>query len=197
MEISSERKEQIHYLAKKVNVASEKYQLIHATFAIEKLLDDSRKALYIDEFKAIREQIAEAKANSNKETVEFLLNKARGLSSNFQNTKIQVEYLPQIREGCARTYRTSNGVFSISLPESMKDLRDSEGKIDFSKMKELRSLMAHELGHIMLHADFLGPNKKEMTELEESEADYFAEALILLRKERNQEIHEDQKYNGI
>lgn len=193
MDVRTDRKEIIHGLAERVNAASEKYQLIHATFAIEKIQDDIRKELYRNEFKSIREQIAIARSESNKETVEFLLNKARGLSSNYQNTKVQVEYLPQINEGCARTYRTANGVFSISLPESMKDLREN-GEIDFEKMKELRKLMAHELGHIMLHADFLGPTRKEMTEVEEAEADYFAEVLIELRKKRNKEIHENQKY---
>ncbi len=194
MAIEDARKEEILRLAKDVNAASEKYQLIHATFAIEKLQDDVRKKLYADEFKSLRNLMAEAKEESNKETVEFLLNKAMLLRSSFSNTKIQVEYLKHITDECARTHRTHNGVFIISIPEDYMNLRDEDGKINFDKMKKLRRLMAHELGHIMLHADFLGPKRKSMTDCEEVEADYFAEQLISLRIERNKEIHENQHY---
>lgn len=193
MDLPDERKKEISEFAEIANSTSEEYQLIHATFAIENLQNEARKKLYGNEYESIRKEISEAE-KTNKEAIALLLNKAEGLKSRFQNISIQVQYLSKLRYGCARTYRTENGVFFISLPEEMKKVRDKNGKIDFEKMKDLRKLMAHELGHVVLHTDSLGPIQKEISDCEEAEADFFSDVLIDLRKKRNIEIHEDKNY---
>ena len=190
-----EEKARIYKVAKKVNDASEKYQLIHAMFAIEKRHKENQKDRFSDVFEEIRNKLCQEIDDSEKEDLKKRVAEVRAESS--KNAKITVDYLSQIKYGCARTVsKDYDDGFVIMLPQSMENIRDEYGNINFSELKKLRKLMAHELGHIMLHADSL-KNCEKMTDRQEEEADYFAKKLIELRKKRNEEIHKNNNYENI
>lgn len=194
--LEEHRKDEILAKASEVNAASEKYQLIHATFAIEKLFKDKIQQTYAAEFSAIREELLEA---SDADKQQELMHRAKKLQKeSTQKIRVIVEYLPQIKYGSARITKTENNNFQIILPKEMENIRKTDGTIDFEKLKDLRRLMAHELGHIMLHSGVLDEqNVKDVNDGSDEEADFFAETLIDLRKQRNLEIHEDSHYREI
>lgn len=187
--------EYIKNLASEVNKISEKYQLIHATFAIEKLIEDKLRKTVNTEIAAIRNQLTQ---ETDKDVQDRLFKKVQELRTDVgSKVRIIVEYLPQITDDSARLTRSSRNTFLIFLPKSMENVRKSDGTIDFERMGRLRKLMAHELGHIVLHTGILCPKETLTDEEKESQAELFAVTLIELRKERNEEIYANAHYKEI
>ncbi len=202
--LAPERLKEIHDLADKVNSTSEKYQLIHAMFAIEKVIWDNSNEQYKTEVHQIWEQLNNPDLDS--EYRQSLVQKAKALKKvAHRKINILVDYLPQIKDNSARITWIQNNTYMIVLPKSMESIRDADGKIDFKVLSALRKLMAHELGHVVLHAGIfdspIGDSKTykqiEITDLTEQEAEIFAEKLISLRRARNEEIHQDDQYKNI
>lgn len=187
--------EYIKSLAAEVNKISEKYQLIHATFAIEKLIEDKLRETVNTEIAVIRNQLA---LETDKDVQDRLFKQVQELRTDVgSKVRIIVEYLPQIEDDNARLTRSSRNTFLIFLPKSMENVRKSDGTIDFERMGRLRKLMAHELGHIVLHTGILCPKETLTDEEKEAQAELFAVTLIELRKERNEEIYSNAHYKEI
>lgn len=185
----------IKSLAAEVNKISEKYQLIHATFAIEKLVEDKLRENVNAEIAQIRKRLA---LETDKDAQERLFRQVQELRTDVgSKVRIIVEYLPQIEDDSARLTRSSRNTFLIFLPKSMENVRNSCGTIDFERMRRLRKLMAHELGHIVLHTGILGPEENLTDEEKEEQAELFAVTLIELRKQRNEEIYSNAHYKEI
>lgn len=187
--------EYIKSLAAEVNKISEKYQLIHATFAIEKLIEDKLRKNINEEIANIRRQLT---LETDKDVQDRLFKQIQELRTDMGGrVRIIVEYLPQIEDDRARLTRSGRNTFWIFLPKSMEDIRKSDGTIDFGRMSRLRRLMAHELGHIVLHTGILFPCVNLPDEEKECQAELFATELIDLRKDRNEEIYSDCHYREI
>lgn len=187
--------EYIKSLAAEVNKISEKYQLIHATFAIEKLIEDKLRKNINEEIANIRRQLT---LETDKDVQDRLFKQIQELRTDMGGrVRIIVEYLPQIEDDRARLTRSGRNTFWIFLPKSMEDIRKSDGTIDFGRMSRLRRLMAHELGHIVLHTGILFPCENLPDEEKECQAELFATELIDLRKDRNEEIYSDCHYREI
>lgn len=185
----------IKSLAAEVNKISEKYQLIHATFAIEKLVEDKLRENVNAEIAQIRKRLA---LETDKDAQERLFRQVQELRTDVgSKVRIIVEYLPQIEDDSARLTRSSRNTFLIFLPKSMENVRNSCGTIDFERMRRLRKLMAHELGHIVLHTGILCPEENLTDEEKEEQAELFAVTLIELRKQRNEEIYSNAHYKEI
>lgn len=185
----------IKSLAAEVNKISEKYQLIHATFAIEKLVEDKLRENVNTEIAQIRKRLA---LETDKDAQERLFRQVQELRTDVgSKVRIIVEYLPQIENDSARLTRSSRNTFLIFLPKSMENVRNSCGTIDFERMRRLRKLMAHELGHIVLHTGILCPEENLTDEEKEEQAELFAVTLIELRKQRNEEIYSNAHYKEI
>lgn len=188
----------IEDIAKIVNTASEKYQLIHATFAIEKMFKDKMQEHYQKEYEAIRQQLLNEEDEDKREQLYQSANDLQKESN--KKIKILIDYLPQIKDNSARITKTHSNTFLIMLPKSMENIRDDDGNIDFKKLAKLRHLMSHELGHIVLHSGVMdfGINKlNDISNDLEEEADCFAEHLIMLRKKRNEEIYKNKNFENI
>ena len=187
--------EYIKSLAAEVNKISEKYQLIHATFAIEKLIEDKLRETVNTEIAAIRNQLA---LETDKDVQDRLFKQVQELRTDVgSKVRIIVEYLSQIEDDSARLTRSSRNTFLIFLPKSMENVRKPDGTIDFERMGRLRKLMAHELGHIVLHTGILCPKETLTDKEKEAQAELFAVTLIELRKERNEEIYANAHYKEI
>lgn len=186
----------INDLVQEINSASEKYQLIHATFAIEKIFKKQIEDQYKFEFDKISNALRDPAICDDE--VERLMKKAASLrEESCKGIKILVDYIPQMHESSARITRTPNNTFMIVLPQTLENTRGSDGKIDFEKLSKLRELMAHELGHVVLHSGVLVPCNDEINEGSEEEAKYFAERMIVLRRRRNEEIYHNRNFEHI
>ena len=109
--------EYIKSLAAEVNKISEKYQLIHATFAIEKLVEDKLRENVNAEIAQIRKRLA---LETDKDAQERLFKQVQELRTDVgSKVRIIVEYLPQIEDDSARLTRSSRNTFLIFLPKSM------------------------------------------------------------------------------
>ena len=194
--LSQERKTEIEKLAGSVNSGSEKFQLIHATFAIQKLFKDKIKSDCSSQIADIRSKILNC---TDADELKLLRSQAENVrKESDRSIHFMVYYIPQLIGNNARTTRTKNNTFMIALPQSLENLRDENGVIDFDKMKRLRFLMAHELAHIVLHYDlFSERTETHFSEAEEEEADYFAKLLIKMRKERNEQIYDKRHFEDI
>ncbi len=185
----------IKNLAAEVNKISEKYQLIHATFAIEKLIEEKLRSCVKEQIAEIRQQLI---TETDKEAQERLYKQVQELTTDISaKVRIVVEYLPQIDEDSARLTRSGRNTFLIILPKSMENIRKDDDTIDFERLRRLRKLMAHELGHIVLHTGILCQMEEISNEEKETEADLFATILIELRKKRNEEIYSGAHFKDI
>lgn len=184
--LTEDRKKQILEKANEINLFSERYQLIHATYAIEKMFKEKLKSYYDEKFAALR---AELLNENNVEKQDQIFKKVQELKSESnKKVRIIIEYIPQIENNSARVTTTKNNTIMISLPKSMESARNSDGKIDFEILDCLRKVMGHELGHIVLHSTALQLEGESQCELSEEEADYFSDELLKLRKAYTQEL---------
>ena len=194
--LTEERKLEIQKQAVLVNSESEKYQLVHACSAIEKILKNQLHAIYQQEFSRLRKAIREESDVDKRE--QYMQEAKELMAESNKRVRIAIEYLEELNEDSARTTRTKNNLFTIVLPKCMQEVRGIDGHIDVEKMKSIRRLMAHELGHILLHAGSIMPGDQNGTETMredmEEEADWFADELIKLRQERNREIYNNDNY---
>lgn len=190
------RKKEILDLAEAVNSTSEEYQLVHAMFAIEMLFKDKQESIYTSKLNDVRNALRDPQLSSSDR--DHLMQKAKlSIEEAKRKARIVVQYIPHMKEGNGRITKTANNAFIIVLPESMQNTRGSDGKIDFERLRKLRELMAHELGHVALHSGVLSPCTEEINDGSEEEALLFAETLIELRRKRNAEIYANQHFQTI
>ena len=115
---------------------------------------------------------------------------------------IDVEYIDTHTEEMARVIKVENA-FVINLPKSLalRVFKD-DGTYNYEVIQKIRKLMAHELGHLILHTDELlriestQGSKMLSTDENEEEARYFADELINLRRERNDRFYKDKAYKS-
>lgn len=186
--LTKERQDEIIDLVKQINIDSEKYQLMHAIFAIENMFQKKMQQDWQNEYNDIREKI---KNTSNQDELEMLFEKARELNKeSMHKVTIVVEYITNLEVGNARISTTENRNFQITLPKDMENIRNDDGTINMEALTALRKLMAHELGHVVLHSGILTDVEiDDLNKGSEEEAEFFAEKLLELRRIHNEEVH--------
>ena len=184
--LNDSKKQEIEKIARSIDRFSEKYQLSHATVAIERMYKDEMQAMFAEEYASLRQQIQEA-TDSDAQTV--LAQKVQELKKESnRRINISVEYTDKMEENCSRTMRTQNDTFLISLPKCLTVFRDDDDKLDYCRLSRLRKLMAHELGHIVLHCDLFKNHSFSCEKDREDEANCFAECLLKLREKTSVEM---------
>lgn len=186
--LTKEREDEIVELVNQINDASEKYQLIHAIFAIEKMFQKKMQQNWQNEYNLIREQI---KNTNNQDDLETLFEKARELNKeSMHKVTIVVEYISNLEVGNARISTSENHNFQITLPKDMENIRNQDGTINVKALTDLRKLMAHELGHVVLHSGILNDVEVDDPNMgSEEEAEFFADKLLELRRINDEETH--------
>ncbi len=198
--LSEERKKEIYKKAQLVNEISEKYQLIHATFAVQKIANEIINQTYAQEFKNLRQELSEVNLSKEKQRQMYEKKKMLEVESRRNRINISIQYIEPLKGMNATTTKigTYKNSFIISLPQELEDIRNQDGMFNYEKMKKLRWLMAHELGHILLHSDCIDENGFfEKNGNEEDESDFFAKSVIKLRQERNGEFYSNDNFKNI
>jgi len=182
--------------AKEVNDISLEYQLAHATFACNKLLEH-----YFDQYcKKRRSELNEKAKSASEEALRSISEELDELEKPYQ---IYIEYI-DIPDDGARVVRvplSNRTQLVIYLP--LKILNEAVDPVTKwykapEALKVLREKTAHELGHIVLSAEKIFRSHgmygtKVIKGDEEEAAKMFAKTLIELRKERNEKIRKDPK----
>lgn len=196
------RKKEIREKAEKITHESEKFQLIHATYAARSMIKGMVMEYYKKRFEELSKRIVERIKNGldiENETAEKKELLAKTKQSSFH---IDVEYIDTHTEEMARVIKVENA-FVINLPKSLalRVFKD-DGTYNYEVIQKIRRLMAHELGHLILHTDELlriestQGSKMLSTDENEEEARYFADELINLRRERNDRFYKDKAYKS-
>lgn len=195
--MDTKRKNEIHNIAQKVSCISEQYQLIHATYACQMLIkqtiiDECTKKY--DELSMRIEEKMCAGANYDKEQAEKeeldTLIKQRSFH-------IDVAYIDATSDDAARIVKINNA-FVINLSKSLaKQIFNSDGSYNYTVIHKIRELMAHELGHLILHTkELLYIDSTQGSKLirdpeKEEEANLFGRNLLEFRKLRNEKVYQD------
>jgi len=173
--------------ASDVNKISLDYHLTHAVFACDKLLADDFKKVGREKTQKLNKELQDAYRKKDAITVARLVEEKKALS--VKKYHIFVDYIDMAPEA-GRVIKAEDKLI-ISLPQKLAtDARDENGAFKTDGVQKLRMVMAHELGHVVLHTEALinTDNLNGSSDLqgqEEQEADLFAKELLRLRHERN------------
>ena len=197
------RKQEIRTKAEEITKASERFQLIHATYAARTMIKSMVMKYYEEKCSVLSKRIEDRIEqgldieNETNEKIELL---SKMKQSSFH---IDVEYIDTKSEDMARVVKVENA-FVINLPKALAlKVFNEDGNYNYEIIQKIRRLMAHELGHLILHTDELLHIDGTQGSLElsfdekEIEARYFAEELIELRRKRNERLYKDRAYKSI
>ncbi|MCL2057047.1 MAG: hypothetical protein FWH02_07525 [Oscillospiraceae bacterium] len=187
--------------AREVNELSLKHHLSHALAACNSILKKEspslRDDLLIDLDKRMRAAL------QGKTAYAHLIKEKAEICSAFENLQIYVGYLKSAKQSGYTVYE--GGKLVIYLPEGLLEKAVSKGSYQ-DPVKELRKLMAHELGHAILHTKDImrikaavgGELVKDgkagsalLKDEKESEAKVFGTTLLDLRHKRNMQMIKD------
>lgn len=195
------RKNEIKAKAKEINSLAESFQLIHASYAVEEQLKEIIKKSYNEKLNELNLQIARKIENNPEKKIHI----KRELEEKEQLEKILKDNLFSIRicyinmknPNAARVVKT-NGSFIIYLAKSLKDeIFKEDGSYNYKVINQIRTLMSHELGHLVFHTKDLLSDESLQGSLnikdpeKEEEANLFGQELLRLRRERNKQIRND------
>jgi hypothetical protein len=168
-------------LAQNVQIVAEEIHCASAIFAVESILENRLKEQRLKELEGLRVSIEDAVLKKDVVKAAGLVRSSREIRDNLSKIifKIRVMY-EDLPEDSAR-HTVNDNYISIVLPQSHQKVIESGLTTGFDKWTDemklakeiLRKLTLHELGHV---ADM---------NLDENEADDFADKLLSLRKGRN------------
>lgn len=173
--------------AKAIDEESTMYHLSHAVLACNVKLRGIFREYTKEKLKELNATLIRAKELGEESAKKEALIAMGNLQKPGQ---VYVEYI-QMAKDAGRSSRVGNQLV-IYLPLSLaKETINADGSYNPHAVKKLRKIMAHELGHIVLHTKELlslsgTQGTKDITrEQEEHEACIFAKELLELREKRN------------
>jgi hypothetical protein len=187
-----ERKEEIRKIAKKVYDISFDYHLTHAVFGSDGLivLDRKEAGKVTDE---LNKSLQEAARNNNESLMKKLMKKIEIQKSTIRKRyKVFVDYSGAIKDAYSgRVIVVDGDKLRITLPEKLtEDIKSIDNVLQKENIEKIRKIMAHELGHIVLHADMI-PAKGMIGSNELSHLDWeavvFEEEMLRLFKAKDTE----------
>lgn len=195
--LKSETKNTIRRKIDDIITASDKYHFIHVTYACQLMIKNMVSSYYREECIKLSNEIRERTKGGN-EIPDELVEEFEHLCIMTKEGRahIDVDYIDTPTEDEARVVKTSNA-FVINLPKSLAERAVyDDGSFNREAVSKIRKLMAHELGHLVLHTDELlkiesTQGSKNITEDEkEEEAVFFAEEILKKRDQRNEALHD-------
>lgn len=191
------RKKEIQDKAKEINALSEQFQLVHATYASSEYIRTVVREFYQKELDNLKIRILD-KTKKDQDTTQELLEKSELENLIRRNNYIiDIGYIDVSDENIARVVKLGKS-FTIYLAKSLKDsIFKPNGDFDYDVIGKIRELMAHEIGHMVLHSKELLLEESTQGSLnikdaeKEEEADIFGKELLELRRDRNRKIRAD------
>lgn len=174
---------------------SDKYHFIHATYACQLMIKNIVSEYYEEECKKLSQRI-QTESRRGKDISDELYEEYQNflILAKQGRAHIDIDYI-NTAEDNARVIKTDNA-FVIAISRSLAEqVTNEDGTFNKNVVEKIRKLMAHELGHLMLHTNELleiegTQGSKNITDEEmEEEANYFAEKILEKRNERNRLLH--------
>jgi hypothetical protein len=190
---TEKRKKEIQCRAEKVYNLSFNYHLTHAVFGSDGLLllDRKEASKITNELNAsLKEAVRNKNENLKNKLMDEIDKKKKDLKRKY---KIMVEYSDMDDVYGGRVVVVDDDQLKISLPEKLiKDIKTDDNTLQKEHINKIKKTMAHELAHIVLHADLLPKysmsGSKSLDKYYDWEANVFAEEL--LRLFRNSTVQE-------
>lgn len=174
--------------ARQINEKSLNFHLPHAIFAVNAQLHD----VFVTDAKAriaqLKDEIHKAQIAQDDKKIAQLYKEIGVLETPHQ---VYVQFIDMVEDGARVTKLENSLVISLSQRLAEKSM-NNKGEYNVAIVQKLRKIIAHELGHIVLHTkDVLNMGGLQGTKDirgkdKEQEADIFANELLLLRHERNE-----------
>lgn len=195
--MNTERKKEIRDKAKEINALSEQFQLVHATYASSEYIRTVVREFYQKKLDKLKIRILD-KTKKDQDTTQELLEKSELENLIRRNNYIiDIGYIDVSNENIARVVKLGKS-FTIYLAKSLKDsIFKPNGDFDYDVIGKIRELMAHEIGHMVLHTKELLLEESTQGSLnikdaeKEKEANIFGKELLELRRDRNRKIRAD------
>lgn len=165
------------------------YRLLsHTRDACEKFIYQNEQKHYKTELDALKERL---KKSNNDEDEKAILSEIDRVKREFDKHSVHITINYSRSNRTARTVRKNNG-FAIVIPTP-----DFESK---ESITTARSLIAHELGHIVLHTEELIKTDGRGSYLlnspeKETEADIFSDRILELKKEFYEKVCSEKRYH--
>ncbi|MDR0443249.1 MAG: ImmA/IrrE family metallo-endopeptidase [Treponema sp.] len=172
-----------------VDKISYDYHLTHAVFACDKMLSDSFRKAGREKTKKMNSELQEAYRKKDTAKITKIMDGIK--SHKVRKYHIFVDYINIDDPDAGRVIKAENKLI-ISLPITLAvEARDESGLFQPGGVKKLRRVMAHELGHIVLHTESLIETdnlngSRDLQGRPEQEAEIFAKELLRLREKRNE-----------
>lgn len=176
--------------ANEVNDISLNYHLTHAVFACNQLLRESYKKKCKSKIDSLNKALKEAYLKKDTEKQNRIMAEI-DIVSQEARYYIYVEYLdsPTAKN---RVIKTENQLIVSLSKKLLENAFNKDGSFIGDSLKKLRWVTAHELGHALLHSEYMKTNDLEgairLDGEAEEEADAFAKELIKLRYKRNEAL---------
>lgn len=199
--IDTKRVNEIIDKANYINNLSEHYQLMHATYAVQTCIKEEMQKLYKQELLRLYKDLKEGKDKN----ITKIKQRAQTVKSQLSRLKdehscnIHIKYLESVKEPTNARVTQIDDFFDIYLSSVLREnIFNTDGTYNYKTIRLIRELMAHELGHLVLHTqDLLNikntqGSKDIKDSSKEKEADLFKDELLKLRSERNRKMSEDE-----
>jgi len=192
-----ERVKEIKDIAKRVYCISFNYHLTHAVFGSDGFLLQSRKEKYNAELKDLNEKLQVAIREKNTVEEDTLKAKADQLLKDLKKRKyrILIDYVDMDDPDGGRVISIEdNLLIQLPLKHTLNIKDKSTGELQTEAVKKVRNIMAHELGHIILHNNLLSEFKLQGSEHPDLksvdwEAKVFATELLRLYRKKDHRIN--------
>jgi hypothetical protein len=189
------RMAEIRATAKRVYDISFDYHLTHAVFGSDEFLVEKRITDKQKEIKKVNDELQAAVKVGDQNKVNTLMGRIELLKGMLRRKfLIMIEYSSLMRDPEGGRVINNGKELIITLPKMiLKGLMDETGKLQKEPVMKLRKIMAHELGHIVLHTDIITGAQpldgyREQLKNQEWEADVFGEELLRLYKEKDHHV---------
>ncbi|GMO55861.1 MAG: hypothetical protein Ta2G_15400 [Termitinemataceae bacterium] len=185
---------EVEQKAYEVHEISLKYHLSNIAFACNMVNRDVYEEMNSIKQTELKRELKTAAKSGNKERIGKLLEQKEMLES--IRNHVVIDYVKMAEDAGRAT--VVEGYIVISLPISLSvALYETNGNFNVSSAKKIRTIMAHELGHIILHTKLLLGNEGTQGTLDlskdpqrEQEAIWFADMILKLRWERIEKLHQ-------
>ena len=162
--------------AQEIKNISVRYPLSQAIFACEELIADKIKKMKTNSIQKLKKQLIDA-YHSDIKKAEEIKKELDKLTLSPNRIHIFIEYINMDITGGRTIYLSSSNQLIIVLPKQLLETQNGRQKI--------KSMIAHELGHIVLNFDKLinakglfGSKELGVNDLSDLEADKFAKELL-------------------
>ncbi len=197
-------RKRVNLKAQEVNRISLQFHLAHASLACETIIQGELQKKFRKELSDIQSKKKNAQKRNDIAAFGELCQQEVKLEK--RNTvRIYIEYIKglEINKNSGRVVFHNNH-FIINIPEALLNDSVGEGYLYTESAKKLREIMAHELGHIVLHYEEImkkagtqGTHSVEFKGCKDEEAKAFSEELLRLRAERNNAIINNNSFRDI